>query len=233
MRKLLSVCFYILNYILLGHYIYDKRLIIKDCAFFNCLKSISVSQFNKVLLKKCLFNKSKITVDGKGNKIILSGEIYNCKIKVCGNNNTIIIKNNCKIYNANIILNSQNSILSIDEFSTIGSGCIVCMGVGKNINIGKKCMFGDCIDVWNTDSHPIYSLETGEVINNSKDIVIGDNVWIGKYVVILKGVHIGNGAICGMKSLVTKNIPCSSICVGIPARVIRNHVAWKRDYIET
>lgn len=232
MRKLLSVCFSILNYILLIFYILNNRLIIKDCIFFNCIKPISIYGFNQILLKKCLFNKSKISVDGKGNKIILSGEIYNCRINVSGNNNTIIVKNNCKIYNTKIIINSQNSVLSIDEYPTIGSGCIVCMGADNNICIGKRCMFGDCIDVWNTDSHPICSLETGQIINSSKDIVIGDDVWVGKYVAILKGAHIGNGTICGMKSMITKDIPGFSLCVGIPAKVIKNNVAWKRDYIE-
>lgn len=232
MRKILSICFSMLNYILLGVYILDKRLTIKSSSFFNCLKSISISGCNSVLLESCLFNKSNVIVDGSGNKVTLSGEIYNCKINVSGNNNTIIIKNNCKIYNTTIFLNSHNSVLSIDEDSTIGSGCIVCMGAGKNISIGKRCMFGDCIDVWNTDSHPIYSLETKQIINCSKDVFIGDDVWIGKYVVVLKGAHIGNGAICGMKSMVTKEIPSCSLCVGMPARVIKNNVTWKRNYIE-
>lgn len=53
------------------------------------------------------------------------------------------------------------------------------------------------------------------------NIIISDDVWIGKDVTIMSGVTIGQGAIIGTKALVTKNIPPYSIAVGIPARVIK------------
>ncbi len=53
-------------------------------------------------------------------------------------------------------------------------------------------------------------------------VVIGNDVWIGHGSVILPGVKIGNGAIVGSLSVVTKDIPPYSIAVGNPARVIRN-----------
>ena len=52
-------------------------------------------------------------------------------------------------------------------------------------------------------------------------INIGNNVWIGENVCVLAGVTIGNGAIIGANSVVTKDIPANSICVGAPARVIK------------
>jgi galactoside O-acetyltransferase len=53
------------------------------------------------------------------------------------------------------------------------------------------------------------------------DIVIEDDVWIGANTVVLKGVHIGRGAIIGAGAVVTKNIPSMAIAVGIPAKPLR------------
>ena len=53
------------------------------------------------------------------------------------------------------------------------------------------------------------------------DIVIDNDVWIGYEAVILSGVHIGNGAIIGARSLVTRDVPPYTIVGGIPAKPIR------------
>lgn len=52
-------------------------------------------------------------------------------------------------------------------------------------------------------------------------VVIGNNVWIGEGCIIMPGVTIGDGAIIGANSTVTKNIPENSLAVGQPAKVIK------------
>jgi acetyltransferase-like isoleucine patch superfamily enzyme len=52
-------------------------------------------------------------------------------------------------------------------------------------------------------------------------IRIGDDVWIGRGAVILKGVSIGDGAIVAANAVVTKDIPPFEIWAGIPARFLR------------
>ncbi|HEF0022488.1 TPA: acyltransferase [Citrobacter amalonaticus] len=56
---------------------------------------------------------------------------------------------------------------------------------------------------------------------NSKPIVIGNNAWLGFDVVVLKGVTIGEGAIIGARSVVTRDIPPWSVAVGNPAKVVK------------
>ncbi len=56
---------------------------------------------------------------------------------------------------------------------------------------------------------------------NFASVKIGNNVWLGSEVTILKGVTIGDNAVIGAKSLVTKNIPANCIAAGVPAKVIR------------
>ncbi|OOE73670.1 CatB-related O-acetyltransferase [Salinivibrio sp. ML290] len=52
-------------------------------------------------------------------------------------------------------------------------------------------------------------------------VTIGNGVWIGDSVIILPGANVGNGAVIGAGSVVTKSIPPFSIAVGNPARVIK------------
>lgn len=52
-------------------------------------------------------------------------------------------------------------------------------------------------------------------------ISIGNNVWIGDAVIILAGVNVGDGAIVGAGSIVTRDVPPFAIAVGNPARVLR------------
>ena len=53
-----------------------------------------------------------------------------------------------------------------------------------------------------------------------KPIVVGNDVWIGEKAIILKGVAIGNGAVVGAGSVVTKDVPDYAVVAGNPARVI-------------
>jgi galactoside O-acetyltransferase len=52
-------------------------------------------------------------------------------------------------------------------------------------------------------------------------VVIEDEVWIGSHVVILPGVRIGQGAVIGAGSVVSRSIPPNAIAYGVPARVMR------------
>ena len=53
-----------------------------------------------------------------------------------------------------------------------------------------------------------------------KKVTIGDNVWIGCGVRILKGVEIGSGSIVAAGAVVTRNVPPGVIVAGVPARVL-------------
>ena len=60
----------------------------------------------------------------------------------------------------------------------------------------------------------------GEFLPSHGKVKIGDNVWLGENVTILKGVTVGDNVIIGIGAIVTKDIPANSVAVGIPAKVV-------------
>lgn len=67
-----------------------------------------------------------------------------------------------------------------------------------------------------------------EFIPSHGKVKIGNNVWLGENVSILKGVTIGDNVIIGLGAVVTKDIPSNSIAVGVPAKVVGSYI----DYFE-
>ena len=61
-----------------------------------------------------------------------------------------------------------------------------------------------------------------ETLAEHASVVIEDNVWIGEFAAVLKGVTVGRGAIVGSHCVVTKDVPPYSVVVGNPARVVKS-----------
>lgn len=104
--------------------------------------------------------------------------------------------------------------------------------VGKNVFINACCKFQDQGGITIGNGVLIGYNVTLATLNHDerpkfrqniypKPIKIGDNVWIGSNATILQGVDIGDGAIIGAGSVVTKDVPKNAIVVGIPAKITR------------
>ncbi|MEE4453963.1 acyltransferase [Novosphingobium resinovorum] len=103
------------------------------------------------------------------------------------------------------------------------SGTVVC--AAKSITIGKRCLMGADVTIFDTDFHPHepenrrYAQPDWNAI--SAPVIIGDDVFIGTGAVIQKGVTIGDGAIVAARSVVLHDVPAKSVVAGVPAKVIR------------
>lgn len=175
--------------------------------------------------------KIKFFIKGNSNLINIRGDISISLISMSGNNNQFLVESDCILTGLNIVIRGNDCIIKISKNTTIGGARIVCMGAFNSIEIGEDCQFSDRIEIWATDSHPIYN-ENGYLINQSKPILIGNHVWLGSNVTILKGVSIDDNAIVGISSLVTKNIIANSINAGNPSKLIKENVSWNRSFIE-
>lgn len=92
----------------------------------------------------------------------------------------------------------------------------------SSIIIGKGCVIAKDVIIRDYDAHTI----DDPYFKIKKPIKIGNHVWIGNRAMILKGVSIGDGAIIAAGSVVTKDVPAYSLVGGIPAKVIKEKVAW-------
>ncbi|MGL4480999.1 MAG: acyltransferase [Lactococcus garvieae] len=164
----------------------------------------------------------------KGNTIRFLGKahIRKCDISIRGNNNQLIIGNNVNIKGSTIEIDGENCSISINEDCVIGEGCYIsCRERNINITIGHSCMFSRNVKIMTSDGHDI--LSGSERINPAQNIHIGNSVWLADEVIILKGVTIDDGAIVGIRSVVTKNIPQKTVSAGSPARVVKENTRWK------
>lgn len=83
------------------------------------------------------------------------------------------------------------------------------------------------IYITSTDSHSIINKNTGKRINPSLSVKLGNHVWIGHRVSILKGVEIGNDCIVGGGSILTRAfLQDNVILAGTPAKIIKKNISW-------
>ena len=98
---------------------------------------------------------------------------------------------------------------------------ILIFGLGK-VEVGNNTIIGPNVEILTS----VHNYNTALIPYDGnkdiiKDVIIGNNVWIGSSVVIMPGVRIGDGAVIGAKSFVNSDVPFCGISVGTPYKVIK------------
>lgn len=91
--------------------------------------------------------------------------------------------------------------------------------------IGENCLIAaNCHIIDGNDHHPSFDNVKNRIhtAGEVKEVVIEDNVWLGKGVVVLPGVTIGYGSIISANSVVHKDIPPMVIAGGNPIQIIKH-----------
>ncbi len=131
------------------------------------------------------------------------------------------------------IFNKTGKNINIEHGAFFGSGFDIEIGdnsglglnsrVSSPLSIGDNVMMGPDVIIYtqnhNFDRIDIPMIKQGD--SEKKKVIIGNDVWIGARAVILPGISIGEGAIVGAGSIVTKDVPPYSIVGGNPAKIIR------------
>ncbi len=178
----------------------------------------------------CTLKRVRLTIDGANNQFICSNaKLNNTSITIAGSGNVVQIESGVILREGTLIVRGNNCSIYIGKGTTFGGVRIITVGDGSSVQIGEDCLFADNIEIWSSDTHPIYD-ETDTVINPHGNINISDRVWVGARAVILKNVSIGADCVVGMSSVVSKSVEKSSVVVGNPCRVVRQGIKWGLNY---
>lgn len=226
--------------------------------FFCCLSFSSTTRKRR---------RNDLAAKKKGNKIIWITTNGNrlamkpsqlpssIKLKVLGNDNTLIFHapfsphhlsiiifseahhNHLEFgaippgtsYNADIHVTAPFGDMKIGAQTGIGGLTLVLCG-GK-CHIGENCMLSDQITIWTHDSHCLIDMDTGDLINgNARGVEIGNDCWIGQGAALTKNAVLPPHTVVGLKSVVTRMFSEEyTVLTGQPARVARRNVTWSRQ----
>lgn len=172
---------------------------------------------NVIFLNNCTLRMD--TIDKIKNKVMIGqNSILGCNFIFESNEGKIRIGGNTYIA-AGTNLISRDEIV-IGNNVTISWGCYIYDHDSHSLNhLDRRNDFKRYREDYLKFGKPVLNKDWNTV--NSSRIVIEDDVWIGFEATILKGVTIGEGAIIGTKSVVTKDVPAWSVVAGNPAKIVK------------
>lgn len=169
-----------------------------------------------------VFRRSKIRRRRKKYIMLDKHVILGKSIEIHRHNKTsvLFIGRDSSIYNSvRFYLDSDKANVSIGKNTYINDRTeIKCQ---ERISIGDNCAVSWDVLIMDTDYHSLDSKP------KSEPITIGNHVWIGCRVTILKGVKIGDGAVIAAGSLVNSDVEPNTLVGGVPARVIKKNINWE------
>lgn len=193
-----------------------KNFLLKNEVDVAILKAMNKTEYidennNEIIVHSDISEKIKITYRHQAmNSIIKMDKIRvteSLKINVLGNAASISIGENTSIYEA------------IIDVTTSGK-----------VYIGKECLISYRVGFYQNDRHQIFDLQTGNRINQNKNIKIGSHVWIERDVMLLGGVSIPDNCVIGSRTITSgKFDKKNAIIAGQPGKVIRENIIWARD----
>lgn len=118
----------------------------------------------------------------------------------------------------------KGTLMLGENFSTNKNCFIAC---SKGIVIGKNVTLGWNVNIRDNDGHVVIDESTG-TRSESKEVVIGDHVWLCAYTDVLKGVTIPDESVVAYRSLVTKGFDKTGILIGgAPAKILKENIRWE------
>lgn len=198
--------------------------------FFLMLKYINISG---IFIPFKIYNKTKIAIRTK--QITLDSRL------VLGSSSDLPT---VSVLPINLFF-GKKSIIHFSKSISIGSGVnIIVKDKGKlfvgantyftsdshievvnDLHIGSDCAISWGVSIIDDDHH--YIEYHGKSISKREFVRVGNKVWIGCNVTILKGTVIGDNSIVGAGSVLTgKEYPANSLIAGNPAKVVKTNVTW-------
>jgi acetyltransferase-like isoleucine patch superfamily enzyme len=123
---------------------------------------------------------------------------------------------------------TPKSLVEFGDGAWVNNNAVI-KSEGPGIRIGAHALIGSEVTIYDSDFHDLRPGHRHDGEPAMAAVELGENVFIGDRVTILKGVQIGDHSVIGAGSVVTRSIPEGVIAAGNPARVIRSLGAPERD----
>ena len=124
----------------------------------------------------------------------------------------------------------ENGYIELGEDCYLAEAAFMCE---ERITLGNRVVIAAQVSIADSDFHPLdralraqdcVAIAPGESgvrpLVRTSPVILEDDVWVGFGATLLKGVHVGRGAVIGAGSVVTRSVPAGALVVGNPARVI-------------
>lgn len=105
--------------------------------------------------------------------------------------------------------------------SHINAHCCVWASPGSRIILGDNVLMGPGAKIFSSNHSQALGIPMNVQPYQERDVIIGDDVWIGANAVILAGVRIGEGSVVAAGAVVARDVPPYCVVGGVPARVLK------------
>lgn len=142
--------------------------------------------------------KLSLRVEGDNNHVVTGKNFYchtNCDLTFYANNSRLVFGDDVHIYislEVESFGGRNNLLIQIGNRTTFMNTHITCFEDNSSVIVGDECMFSYDTVLYNTDGHPIYTLDGKEPLNRAKSIKLGNHIWMAHSAVILKNVTLAD-----------------------------------------
>lgn len=185
------------------------------------MKSRLVNLFRSLRRIKYSFLSTNINVEGRfiAHQPVLCNGLGKLKF---GENVNFGVVNSPQFYNSYAYIEARNKNATIIFGSNVHINNGFSIISEKRISIGSNVLIGHNCQITDSNFHDLDKNKRHETDPFPLDVIIGDKVFVGNNVIILKGVEIGENTVIANGSLVTKSFPKNVIIGGVPAKTLKD-----------
>ena len=139
---------------------------------------------------------------------------------------SVLFHGKARIVHGSRIVVGNGGVLTLgDNFICTSTMSLICY---KSINIGYNTLISWNTLIMDSDFHLVYVKDNTKDVVREREVLIGNNVWIGCRVTILKGTNIGNNCVIAAGSVVNKSFLEDNVLIaGNPASERKRGIGWK------
>jgi len=198
-------------------------------TFYTAPDLVGVENNSVIGAENLTMDDSEIVFAGVNNILLIEDKAVLRHSRICfkGNNSIVYLSSSGRRYYHIDVELHQSCAFFCGKNNFFNGALKVRLSEHKHMLIGSGCLFSMGIWVRTADPHLVYSAASRQRVNPSKSVYIGDHVWIGQEVMLLKGSQIFSGSIIGARAVVAgKRIPSNTSFAGNPAKKIGDGVFW-------